>query len=225
VQALAFDFDGLILDTESAELQVWQEEFRSNGVEMPPNYWTQVIGRGAEQAIERPPQLLARLAPGFEETPEKAAKRRERIIALIEKETARPGIESLVEEAIANGVPLGVASSSRHQWVDYYLKKLNLWDRFQVVVCADDVTHAKPFPDLYLELCRRLHAAPTQSVALEDSPNGLAAAVAAQMFAVVVPNSVTSQLDISHADLRIDDLSKWSLAQLDERLRKARPER
>ncbi len=216
MQALAFDFDGLILDTETPELHVWQEEFAEYGVAMPVDYWTQVIGRGAEQNIERPPQLLARLAPQFEETPEKQRNRRVRIRNLIDQEKIRPGIESLIAEALQEGLPIGVASSSPHVWVDTYLKKLGLFSKFNAVVCADDVVHAKPFPDLYLELCRRLSVDPASTAALEDSPNGASAAKAAGLFTVAVPNSVTAPLDLSHADLRIDDLSQWSLERLEQ---------
>jgi HAD superfamily hydrolase (TIGR01509 family) len=214
VQALAFDFDGLILDTETPELTVWEEVFREHGAEMPADYWTQVIGRGAEQTIERPPELLTRLTGSFVETPEKHQNRRERILALIDHEKVRPGVESLIQEAKHAGLPIGVASSSRHLWVDAYLRKLNLYDQFEAVVCADDVPHSKPFPDLYLELCRRLKSNPLESAALEDSPNGLTAAKAAGMFAIAVPNRVTLRLNLSEADLRIDRLEDWNLARL-----------
>ncbi|HWD39843.1 MAG TPA: HAD-IA family hydrolase [Fimbriimonas sp.] len=215
MRALVFDFDGLILDTETPEFTVWTETFHSYGVEMPPDYWTDVIGRGAEQEIERPPQLLFRLT-GAEEvlTPTFYEELRVRIRAAIELEQVRPGVERLLWEAKEAGMGLGVASSSKHIWVDKYLKKLGLFERFDHVVCADDVHRAKPFPDLYLQCCSQLGVSSDAAVALEDSPNGLAAAKAAGLFAVVVPNSVTARLDLSAADLRVDSLETTGLEGL-----------
>lgn len=214
VQALVFDFDGLILDTETPEFAVWTECFRKHGVEMPDGYWTQLIGRGAEQEIERPAELLARLAPAFVETEDSHLERRRRIRALIDREVARPGVVGLLDEAGRAGIPVAIASSSRHEWVDRFLSRLGLLDRFRVIACADDVRRAKPFPDLYLLACRLLEVEPAESVALEDSPNGIAAAKAAGLFTIAVPNSVTAPLDLSEADLVVDDLSRIGLEQI-----------
>jgi HAD superfamily hydrolase (TIGR01509 family) len=213
VLALVFDFDGLIMDTETPEYEVWKEIFAEHGVAMPDGFWTQVIGRGAEQEIERPPQLLARLCPGVDANEAHESARR-RIRERIEHLGARPGIVSLLDEAERDGVRLAVASSSRHEWVDRKLEKLNLMHRFQHVICADDTPRAKPFPDLYLLACERLGVSPSQAVALEDSPNGIAAAKAAGLFVVAVPNSVTIQLDLSEADAQVDDMASMDLEGL-----------
>ncbi len=216
MRALVFDFDGLILDTETPEFQVWTEVFAEHGVEMPPGYWTQIIGRGAEQEIERPPQLLARLTGLTLDTQALREERRRRILAKIEGEEIRPGILRLLQEAEEAGVKLAVASSSRHEWVDGFLGRLDLLGRFEHVVCAGDAPRAKPFPDLYLLACERLGVPPSEALALEDSPNGIAAAKAAGLFTVAVPNSVTILLDLSAADARIDDLSLMRLKDLEK---------
>jgi HAD superfamily hydrolase (TIGR01509 family) len=215
VQAIIFDFDGLILDTETPEFEVWSETFRFYGVEMPPNYWTEVIGRGAEQEIERPPELLHRMAPSFPNTPETFEAIRRKIRERIACERARPGIVRMLDQARDRRLPLAVASSSRHVWVDGFLTRLGLADRFQAVCCADDVTRAKPFPDLYLLACQRLNVRPSNAVALEDSPNGIAAAKAAGLYTVAVPNSVTSRLDLSAANRIVANLEDESLESLD----------
>ena len=212
VQALVFDFDGTLVDTETPEFTVWTGIFARHGVEMPAGYWGGMIGRGAEQEFERPARLLERLT-GLPFT--EAEYRRKGIMELIDREPLRPGTESLLEAARAQGVPCGVASSSPHSWVDRELDQRGVRHLFDVVVCADDVERAKPFPDLYLLACRNLVAAPEETVAIEDTPNGLAAAKAAGLFAVVTPNPVTEALDLSAADLRVDDLAAWNLADLD----------
>ncbi len=214
MRALIFDFDGLILDTETPEFRVWTEIFSEHGVAMPPDYWIQVIGRGAEQQIERPPELLTRLTGNYVETEAATADRRSRILALIDQERVRPGVVELLDEAEEAGIPVGIASSSRHNWVEGYLAKLGLRERFPVIVCADDVARAKPFPDLYLLACERLRVEPSSAVALEDSPNGTAAAKAAGLFTVAVPNPVTAALDLSRADMRVESLSAIKLSDL-----------
>jgi len=215
VQALVFVFDGTLVDTETPELTVWQETFRSYGVEMPEGYWANLVGRGAEQEFERPAQLLSRLTgkafDGYEDV-------RVKIRAIIRDQPLRPGVQALLDAAQKENIPCAVASSSPHAWVDPGLETRNIPDHFQAIVCADDVPRAKPFPDLFLEACRRLNADPSQAVAIEDSTNGLAAAKAAGLFAIVTPNPVTAGFDFSAADLVLPDLSHIDLKRIRQAL-------
>lgn len=212
MQALVFDFDGTLVDTETPEYEIWQEVFADHGVEMPEGFWSNLIGRGAEQEFERPRQLLERLTGRpFEGD----AVRHERTRTLIRQAPLRPGVAALLDAA---SVPLGVASSSPHAWVDPGLSARGIADRFEAILCADDVVRAKPFPDLYLEACRRLDADPEWTIAVEDSPNGIAAAKAAGLFTVATPNPVTRALDLSAADLIVEDLAAVSAEDLRQAL-------
>ena len=215
MQAIVFDFDGTLVDTETPELAVWQETFAEYGVEMPLSYWSTIVGRGAEQEFERPTQLLERLTgrPYVDD-----GSRRAKTIRLIEAEPLRPGVLSLLDEAAAAGIPCAVASSSKHAWIDPGLRRRGVFERFAAIVGADDVERAKPFPDLYLEACRQLGTDPAQTVAIEDSPNGLAAAKAAGLFAVATPNSTTESLDLSAANVIIPNLSHIDLNTLRQAL-------
>lgn len=207
-----FDFDGTLVDTETPEYLVWQETFAAHGAAMPEGYWADLVGRGAEQEFERPAELLERLTGqpyGHD------GARHARTMAMIHAAPLRPGVMALLDEAKASGFPCAVCSSSRHAWVDPALRARGVFERFAAIVCADDVTRAKPFPDLYLLVCARLGTEPSETVAFEDSRNGLAAAVAAGLFAVATPNPVTASMDLSAADLRIDDLAGWRLADLE----------
>lgn len=210
-----FDFDGTLVDTETPELVAWQEAFAAHGVRMPEGYWNDLVGRGAEQEFERPAALLGRLTgrPYRDD-----GQRHARTMAAIHAAPLRPGVLALLQEAQAAGLPCAVCSSSPHSWVEPGLALRDAQGFFQTVVCAGDVPRAKPFPDLYLEACRRLGTEPAQTVALEDSRNGLAAAAAAGLFAVVTPNPVTEGMDLSAADLRVDDLAKVRLADLERAL-------
>lgn len=215
MQAIVFDFDGTLVDTETPELTVWQEVFAAHGVAWPEDYWTTIVGRGAEQEVERPRALLERLTgkPFLEDTGRHA-----RTMALIDAAPLRTGIRSLLDQAGAANIPCAVASSSKHAWVDPALQRHHIAFSFVTTVCADDVKRAKPFPDLYLEACRRLGVDPAQTVAIEDSPNGLAAAKAAGLFAVATPNPTTQDLDLSAADLLVEDLSRVNLTALRQAL-------
>ncbi|RYG21982.1 HAD family hydrolase, partial [bacterium] len=159
-------------------------------------------GRGS------PAQLLSRLTGqnflGYEDV-------RVKIRAIIRDQPLRPGTQALLDEAQRANIPCAVASSSLHAWVDPGLQTRGIDDHFEAVVCADDVPRAKPFPDLFLEACRLLNTDPEETVAIEDSANGLAAAKAAGLFTIVTPNPVTQNLDFSTADLVLPDLSHFDL--------------
>ena len=215
VRALFFDFDGLILDTETPEFDAWSAIFRENGVEFPLDFWVNAVGRGADQITERPIDVLERLTGRkFDHEVTREAYndvRMKRIYA----EKPLPGILELLSEARGAGVGCAVVSSSKHAWVDGHLERLGITHWFQHVICADEVARAKPFPDLYLEAVRRFGIEASQAMALEDSANGARAAVDAGVFVVAVPNSVTKHLDLSHANCILPSLGGVTLADLD----------
>ena len=111
----------------------------------------------------------------------------------------RPGALELVGRLLQAGVPVGVASNSQREFVQRTLAGAGLLDgRFAVVVSVEDVEKPKPAPDIYLEACRRLGAEPGACAALEDSPTGVQAAVAAGMYVIGVPYFTGAQLPGSH---------------------------
>jgi len=113
---------------------------------------------------------------------------------------------------------LGVASSSTGEWVRGHLARLGILERFDCLRCRDDVAHAKPEPDLYIAVLDCLGVTAAEAVAIEDSPNGVAAAKRAGMRCVAIPNSITARLDLSQADLILTTLAGISLTALLERL-------
>ncbi len=210
LRALIFDFDGLILDTETPEVRAWQRVFRDRGAEFPDAWWIHAIGRGAEQILESPCDLLDRQL-GYPCERREVEEEYQRLrMSAIEAADALPGVRDLISEARESGLRLGIASSSKHAWVDRHLDRLGLLDLFEAILCADDVENAKPFPDLYLGACERLEVVPRESTALEDSPNGIRAAKSAGLWCVAIPNPCTVQLNLSEADHRVD-----SAAELD----------
>ena len=133
---------------------------------------------------------------------------------LVEANPVLPGVLDLLGEAGEQGVPVGVASSSTRRWVVGHLERVGILDRFDSVLCRDDVSATKPDPELYTRSAEALGAAPARTVAIEDSPNGIAAAKAAGLFCVAVPNPMTHDLPTGAADVQVDTLASVSLASL-----------
>ena len=109
------------------------------------------------------------------------------------------------------GLNLAIASSSPRSWVTGHLEALGLLDRFRTIRCRDDVVHAKPAPDLYLSALAGLGLRADEAIAIEDSPNGSAAAKAAGLYVIAVPNGVTQQLRFDQADLVLPSLADLDL--------------
>lgn len=210
-KAVIFDFDGLIVDTETPEVEVWQEIFREHGLEFPDAVWINAIGRGADQIQERPIDVLVRMSDVPVDPIAVLRDQHRRVMDRINMLPPRPGIVELIQLCKERRLPLAVASSSKHNWVDTHLERVALFNEFETVCCADDVQRAKPFPDLYLLACARLGVAPHEAIAIEDSPNGIAAARAAGVHVVCYPNSLTRHLDISAANLIVTDLHELVL--------------
>jgi HAD superfamily hydrolase (TIGR01509 family) len=177
--------------------------------------WGDVIGRGASY-FDPYRELVAKLG---HELDRKAVlnRRMTRHNEMIAELEVLPGVRDAVAEAKRLGLRLGVASSSSRDWVTGHLARLGL-DGFECVRCRDDVINAKPDPELYLAACACLCVSPGEAIALEDSANGIAAAKAAGMRCVAIPNPMTAGLDLSAADLRLDSLADVSVAELLERL-------
>jgi len=129
-----------------------------------------------------------------------------------------PGVVQHLDAARELGMRLGCASSSTQEWVRGHLARLGILERFDCIRCRDDVAHAKPEPDLYVAVLDCLRVAADEAIAIEDSPNGVAAAKRAGLRCVAIPNSITAHLDLSQADLVLNSLADLSMAELLERL-------
>jgi HAD superfamily hydrolase (TIGR01509 family) len=134
----------------------------------------------------------------------------------------RPGVLDYLSEARRLGLSLAVASSSHRDWVEGHLNRLQLRDSFQVIRTADDVQQVKPHPELYLSALEGLGESARETIAFEDSPNGIRAAQAAGLYCVAVPNSITIQLDLTHADHRLESMADLSLGELLQRVEETR---
>jgi HAD superfamily hydrolase (TIGR01509 family) len=215
IKALLFDFDGLILDTETPEYEVWQAIYREHGFELPEEEWGQIIGGYGISSFDAA-EHLALLSQGRLDSVSLRDRHRSESHAITLAQAILPGVMDYLHEAKQLGLKLVIASSSPHSWVDTHARRLGVFDYFDRVICADDVGpgRTKPNPDLFLLALDRLQVRANEAIVFEDSPNGVQAARSAGIFVVAVPNTVTSRLSIEKASLTLRSLTDLSLHDL-----------
>lgn len=211
MQALIFDFDGLILDTEMPEFVSWQQIYRSLGYELPFEAWSRCIGTSAS-AFD-PINYLHSLTGAFDQE-EIILARRKILSELLARQKLLPGVLNYFNDAKGLGMKLAVASSSPITWVATHLKQHNIIHYFDIICTREDVEIVKPNPALYLTALDRLGIKADQAIAFEDSPNGITAAVDAGLFCVAVPNQLTAQMDTHHAHMHIPSFADVPLRVL-----------
>ena len=211
IRALVFDFDGLILETETPAYESWAEIFRELGHELPLDRWHDYIG--SDTGFDPAGHLAALVGEGFDR--DATQRRRDaRKNELVEALEVMVGVHDYIADARRLGLHLAIASSSSRAWVLGHLQRLGIEAHWDVVRCREDVARTKPAPDLYLAAVDALGVAPREAVAFEDSVNGVAAAKGAGLLCVAVPNALTAGMDLSQADLRLASLAETPLEQL-----------
>ena len=204
VRAFLFDFDGLLVDTETASRGGWELLYREHGHELPPEKWALMIGTIDGWDIWG---YLEGLAGRPLDREALNARRSAHEWSLLELEGLRPGIAEYLDYAMRLGLRRAIVSSSSRAWVEGHLARLQRTAGWDAIVTADfDAERAKPRPTLYLEALERLGVSAAEAVAFEDSPNGIRAATAAGIFTVGVPNAITRDLGLDAADLVVDSL-------------------
>ena len=219
-KALIFDFDGLILDTETPDVHAWQHIYAEYGVPFPIESWGQIIGGTGTVKFDAGAYLQDRLGRALD-LGSLQMQQNHISHALVAQQSILPGVLDYLREAKQYGLRLAIASSSPHSWVNSHAGRLGILDYFDKVICADDVAagRIKPHPDLFLLALDRLDVRKNEAVVFEDSPNGVKAARAAGIFVVAVPNPVTSLLSIEDANLTLKSLTDLSLADLLDRVK------
>jgi HAD superfamily hydrolase (TIGR01509 family) len=212
VEALLFDFDGTLIDTEGPSYRAWQELFADYGHELALERWVARVGTiGGFDPIEELEDLVGAQVDR-DAVSEARARRRDELVA---SELLRAGVREYLDDARRLGLHVGIVTSGPREWVAHHLDRLGEADGWDCIVCADyDPTVAKPAPTLYVRALAALGVEPDEAVAIEDSSNGVRAAKAAGLFCVAVPNPVTVGLDLSGADLVVDSLAALPLSDV-----------
>jgi HAD superfamily hydrolase (TIGR01509 family) len=205
IRAFLFDFDGLILDTETASRAGGQWLYREHGHDLPADKWATIVGTtGAWSPMDHLEELVG--VPLERDALNERRYAHE--LTLLEAETLRPGISEYIEAADRLGVKRAIVSSSTRRWIDMHLERLERAFGWHAIVTADrDRARAKPSPTMYLEALDLLDVAADEAVVFEDSPNGVRAGKAAGIFTVAIPNAVTRDYGLDEADLVLDSLA------------------
>jgi HAD superfamily hydrolase (TIGR01509 family) len=186
IQAVVFDLDGVILDTEELWDEVREKLARERGGHWTERAQADMMGMSSTEWSRYMHEVV-----GLSEPPQEI--NREVVARMLASYADRlPLIDGAVEavQRLAERWPLGVASSSNRELIDRALELSGLAPCFQATVSSEEVAHGKPAPDVYLEAARRLGVRPRECAAIEDSANGIRSAIAAGMCVVAIPNRV-----------------------------------
>jgi HAD superfamily hydrolase (TIGR01509 family) len=208
IRALIFDFDGLVLDTETALIDAYGDVHAAHGIPFDRALFVRSVGH-ADYAFD--PWRRFGPAAGRD-----ALEAERRAFNRVRSEAAPilPGVVALIDQALEAGLRIGLASNSSHGHVEGHLGRLGLLGRFAFVACREDVASPKPEPDLYRLVLNRFGLGGTEAIALEDSSTGVLAAKRAGLWVVAVPNPSTGHHDLAKADLRVGSLADCRLPEL-----------
>jgi len=200
LEAVLFDMDGLIVDTEPIHFQAFREYMKKHGVDMPESMMAEFIGLPERDNL-RDLKAKYRLDTSLEHM---VTERRAIYLDLIRTQPLRvfPGFWEFSAAARERGVRQAVVSSAPQEQVVIVLSRLfegrpdGPPARYlDGIVTGNDIHHNKPAPDIYLEGAKRVGVAPGRCLALEDSPPGAQSAVSAGMTVIAIPNEYTEGMD------------------------------
>lgn len=214
IHAVVFDMDGLMLNTEDVFELAGQELLERRQLEMTDAIRHRMIGRRPHEAFTALQELTGITDPIehlMDETREIFAELAEHHLDCM------PGLLELLALVETRQLPRAVATSSPRQYMESLLGRFELLDRFHTTLTAEDVTHGKPNPEIYLSVAEQLNVAPASMLVLEDSEAGTRAAAAAGAFVVAVPNQHTAFGDFSMASLQVDSLQHPQLTSMIQR--------
>ena len=205
LRALIFDFDGLIIDTESAIYESWREFYAGHGQVLTVEQWSQCVGTDFSSVYDPKKELeqLTGLAFDWQQVEQTLT---ERVHQMLVGYDALPGVRERLLEARELGLPCSIASSSPLSWVSKHVENLGLREHFANISTRDHVQRIKPHPDLFLDAAAKLGVGTDEVIIFEDSLNGLKAARAAGIRCVVVPGPTTRHLDFTGAWQQLESL-------------------
>lgn len=207
IEAVVFDLDGVLLDSEQVWDEVREQLVKERGGRWHENAQREMMGMSS---VEWSRYMHDRL--GVPEPPEEISAEVVRRLETVYRERL-PLIDGAAEavERLAACWPLGLASSSNRELIDLVLELSGLARCFRVTVSSEEVAHGKPAPDVYLEAARRLEVAPENCAAVEDSRNGIRAAKAGGMRVIAIPNP---HFPPGSEALELADVTLGSLSEL-----------
>ncbi|WP_274651431.1 HAD family hydrolase [Paenibacillus humicola] len=212
IKAVIFDFDGLIIDTETCEMNAWRAMYEEHNAQFPEEV---LLGRiGTRDAFDPFEELIGRASAALDKELLREAFR-VHLQRLLDCEQARLGVEDYLRTARELGLHIGLASSSNRIWIEPFLERLGLRHYFDAMRTFDDVKNAKPDPELYQRVLADFGILPQEAIAFEDSVNGSLAAVRAGLHCVIVPNATTRRMTFpAGVFARLDSMAELPLREL-----------
>lgn len=188
--------DGLLVDSEPLSKGVWRNLLGQYGHYFEDNVEKSIVGLRAKDSA----RVLIE-SYGLAHTVDQLVEQRRQVFleSINGNVKPMPGMYKLLDAVAGHGLTLAVATSNDAQIAQAMLKSVGIHDRFSTIVSGDMVEKGKPAPDIYLAAARAVDVLPAFCLALEDSPMGVKAAIAAGMKCIAVPNELTAGLDLSEA--------------------------
>jgi beta-phosphoglucomutase family hydrolase len=211
IEAVIFDLDGVIAETEHAHIQAEKTTMLKHGVKISEDELHQFTGTTAKQMFT---DLIRKYKLNV--TFDEIFNEKEKIMfRLLEKEVQpTKGVIELIRKLKQIGIKLGIGSSSHKRLIEYILKRLDIAPLFDAVVGAEDIVNSKPNPEIFLTCAKRLHVSPEACLVVEDSKLGVEAAKKAGMKCMGYRNPNSGNQDLSKADFVTNDFSKLNIHDL-----------
>ena len=187
-QAVIFDMDGLMLDTETIARQAFHDAAEELGLSIPAEIYNQMIGKNTKSSREL---LFDNYGPEFPyDQLHETMSRNEETHIKVHGISTKPGLLDLLDLLDQYSFPKAVGTSTRKEVALKRLQTAQIRDRFDQMAFGDEVTHAKPAPDLFLKVAHRLNQLPENCLILEDSEPGIQAGSAAGMIPIMIPDLI-----------------------------------
>ena len=203
IKAIIFDFDGIIVDSEPVQMRAFRETLKPYGIEISNEEFFKMIGI---RTVENFKEIKEKY--NLNETIESLVEKKNEnyLRLLLENLKPRECIPEVVKYLYSRGYLLGVGSGSRKEDVVIPLEKLGLNKFFKVIITGDDAVYGKPSPEIFLKVARNLNVKPQECAVIEDSENGVLAALNAGMIAVAVPTEFTRTHNLSRAHILLKSI-------------------
>lgn len=218
VSAVVFDFDGLLMDTESTSLLSWEFEWHQWGLTL--NRSTFFVDHGGDVTEQRYARLAAEVGPRFDRDTSHRRRTAYRDRLHDDLDIAA-GLREWFTEAGDIGLHMAVASSSPRRWLEQHLGRAGVLEQFEVIAAGDEVEWHKPAPDVYQLALKRLGMSADSAVAVEDTEHGVAAAQAAGLRCIAIPNPFVDTSRVNSADLVLTSAAELSLVAALRKLARA----
>lgn len=205
IQAVIFDMDGLMIDSEPIHLQAFNTVFKEFGLEFPEEENTKYVGMPdideAKDMVDKYPLPI---------TAEELVKRKQTVFRRLFSQAIIPqlGLMDLLEKLQDRKYKIGIASSSALEEIEFVVNGLKINKHIDVYCSAEQVQKGKPAPDVYLLAAQKLAVQPQNCLVLEDAPNGVRAGKAAGMQVFAIPSQYTKEGDFTEADKALESLTE-----------------